>query len=552
MPPRRTTTHSNRGGSNPVALPGRAGMGGWGGAVGDLVTVVELLPVVDRPRAAPAGPPAPPDPACRGWRRTLLEQRAALSTRTGPGAPSGSNARGAAGRGAHGAAIAGVEGPSQPRRLRQRVSVLPMNRSCCGASSPLRATQKGSGMGPEDEPAVQARWAEQEMIQRRRDAALRWPKLLNEIRQVPGFEGFALPPPIESLHAAAGEGTVVALIVTNHGCGALLLTQTDADYIELSELSAQAAFDNANSFLRAVNPALGQPVDPGEMTRILDWLWDAIAGPVLDRLGHHPSTLDPATGRDWPRVWWIPTGPLSVLPIHAAGNGSAGQSVLDRVVSSYTPSVRALGDARNATTTGRVGTSALIVGINNTADAVMDPLTQAQEEAKQVWRRLAAGAAPVLGQDATRGQVTARLPEASWAHFACHGFADNADPSQSFLALYDGNLPASELFTMRLTEPYLAYLSACSTGVPSTGLLDESIHLASAFQLAGYPHVVATLWRIDDFVAADLARDFYTAVRPDAAASVQPAYALHATIHSYRKTYPDSPHLWASHIHFGP
>jgi CHAT domain-containing protein len=43
----------------------------------------------------------------------------------------------------------------------------------------------------------------------------------------------------------------------------------------------------------------------------------------------------------------------------------------------------------------------------------------------------------------------------------------------------------------------LAFLSACQTARnPARDLLDEAIHLASAFQLAGYPHVVGTLWSV--------------------------------------------------------
>jgi len=90
--------------------------------------------------------------------------------------------------------------------------------------------------------------------------------------------------------------------------------------------------------------------------------------------------------------------------------------------------------------------------------------------------------------------------------------------------------------------------------VPSTNLVDENIHLASAFQLAGFPHVVATLWRVADRVAAGLANDFYAALRTGPTARDSPAHALHATIHAYRDkpAHRERPHVWASHIHLGP
>jgi hypothetical protein len=78
----------------------------------------------------------------------------------------------------------------------------------------------------------------------------------------------------------------------------------------------------------------------GMIGMLLKWLWVAIACPVLDELGfqHFP------TSEQWPRICWIPTGPLCLLPIHAAGEyaGSSGNTVLDRVISSYSPSVKAL------------------------------------------------------------------------------------------------------------------------------------------------------------------------------------------------------------------
>ena len=83
---------------------------------------------------------------------------------------------------------------------------------------------------------------------------------------------------------------------------------------------------------------------------ILAWIWDTITGPVLAALGH---TSTPADGESWPQVWWCPVGLLAYLPLHAAGHHAdvaAGQphprTALDRVISSYTTTVRGLGWAR--------------------------------------------------------------------------------------------------------------------------------------------------------------------------------------------------------------
>ncbi|KAK2051308.1 hypothetical protein LY76DRAFT_528824, partial [Colletotrichum caudatum] len=38
---------------------------------------------------------------------------------------------------------------------------------------------------------------------------------------------------------------------------------------------------------------------------------------------------------------------------------------------------------------------------------------------------------------------------------------------------------------------------------------DESIHLTSAFQLAGFRHVIGTLWEVDDELCVEMARLTY-------------------------------------------
>ncbi len=45
---------------------------------------------------------------------------------------------------------------------------------------------------------------------------------------------------------------------------------------------------------------------------------------------------------------------------------------------------------------------------------------------------------------------------------------------------------------------------------PGGRLADEAVRLASAFQLAGYRHVIATLWPIGDRHAVNLAARIYT------------------------------------------
>ena len=95
--------------------------------------------------------------------------------------------------------------------------------------------------------------------------------------------------------------------------------------------------------------------------------------------------------------------------------------------------------------------------------------------------------------------IIPHLPQYKIFHFAGHGYTDNEDPSKNHLLLNDGendSLTIANLLEMniRQSSPFLAYLSACGTGqITNKRFFDESIHLISLFQLAGFRHVIGTL-----------------------------------------------------------
>jgi CHAT domain-containing protein len=103
---------------------------------------------------------------------------------------------------------------------------------------------------------------------------------------------------------------------------------------------------------------------------------------------------------------------------------------------------------------------------------------------------------------------------------------------------------------LRLDDVELAFLSACSTARPGDRLADEASHLASAFQLAGYRHVLATLWPVPDWPArraVAAVSDRIASIGEDHADRA-PA-ALHAAPHALRERYPAHPSIWAAFVH---
>jgi tetratricopeptide (TPR) repeat protein len=393
-----------------------------------------------------------------------------------------------------------------------------------------------------------------ERLELRRHAAGEFDRVIAEIRGLPGFGGFLRPPSIVELRRYAQDGAVVLVNVSTYGSHALVLTGAGvAEPVPLDNLTPKIVEQRAGDFLTAT----ADPTDPKAdkaLTDVLGWLWDVLAGPVLDRLG---VTGPPREGQRWPRVWWSLSGMLSCLPVHAAGwhetrFDAVPATVIDRVVSSYTPTIRALGHTRRPHPDGATswdGTG-LVVAMPTTPDK--PDLPGALDEAA-LLRQLRPDRCRVYhGAGATREQVLAAMRTAPWAHFACHGHADLDDPSTSHLLLNDhltSPLTVLDVTRLRLEQAQLAFLSACSTAQPGRRLPDEAIHLASAFQLAGYRHVIGTLWPIRDQAAITVTEEIYRRLTPTGEAGA--AGALHAATRRLRAQWAWQPSVWASHIHAG-
>ncbi|MCO5999815.1 CHAT domain-containing tetratricopeptide repeat protein [Actinoallomurus rhizosphaericola] len=422
----------------------------------------------------------------------------------------------------------------------------------------------------------------------RRQLAEEFTGLLTRIRALEGFASFALPPATSELLAQASHGPIVAFNVSRYRSDALLLTQDGITHLPLPGLPIDTLIDQINTFHRALHAtghgrtSQDRQAAQLQLNQVLGWLWDNAAGPVLDALGHHHP---PAPHQSWRRVWWAPGGLLGLLPLHAAGHHTttpdpAARAVMDRVISSYTPTISALRHARRHFSTAgpAVAGRALIVAMPTTP-GVPGRLDYVPEEARMLATRLPGSATliePDLGSSGTppqtatgavaattlptKANVLDLLPACSIAHFACHGVNDPEDPSRSRLLLHDHHtapLTVAALAPVRLDHAQLAYLSACETALTTnTELIDEAIHLTSAFQLAGYPHVIGTLWAINDTIAAQITKAFYTALTTSTAHGPiielgQAAHALHHAVRSIRAKFPATPSLWAAHLHAG-
>lgn len=125
-------------------------------------------------------------------------------------------------------------------------------------------------------------------------------------------------------------------------------------------------------------------------------------------------------------------------------------------------------------------------------------------------------------------------------HFAGHGNSDPTEPSKSCLLLEDWEtnpLTVGDFRDNHLREspPFLGYLSACSTGANSVAeLADEGIHLISSLQLAGFRHVVGTLWEVSDRHCVDVPKVFYETLQVEGLTDLGVCKALHRAVKQLR------------------
>ncbi|WP_409235586.1 CHAT domain-containing protein [Streptomyces sp. PA5.6] len=351
------------------------------------------------------------------------------------------------------------------------------------------------------------------------------------------------------LHATAAAGPVVLVNVSPYGSDALIVTEHSIDAVPLPDLGPRTTATRRQTFqdalIRIGTPGTSRKQSQRAQQDVRDtlaWLWQAVTGPVLDRL---PPAAD--------RVWWSPGGLLGTLPLHAAAPADGAPGALDRVVSSYTPTLRALHHARRRAARPTGAGTLVVSAAKATGQA---PLPGARREADALARQLP-GATLLADTSATHSAVVAALPRHAYAHFACHALGDLERASGSRLVLHDHTehpLTVRDLARLRLPTVQLAYLSACDTLRTSPELADEAVHIVSAFQMAGFPHVVGSLWHVDDVIGAEVALSVYdTLHRGDGTLDVtRTAKALHHAVRTLRDTYPHTPTLWACQVHAGP
>ncbi|KAG9089790.1 hypothetical protein FRC06_001391, partial [Ceratobasidium sp. 370] len=344
----------------------------------------------------------------------------------------------------------------------------------------------------------------------------RWEQLIYRAQSLPGMSDFLAPRRApELINAATRNGALVIVIVNEMGCAALVVRPEvkDITCIPLSKLSYRRVARASGELVR------GQRHDRAEVDRKF------IQQPKPDNKHEMLCMLWPLPSSDLPRITWCTTGPLSFLPLHAAGDYSKpDNSLFHYAVSSYTPTLSAL-----LTPPPGRDTFSGVLTVGQASTPGFRPLPGTTQELDNIAKRATKVPAMRLeAERATREVVLGAMEKYSWVHFACHGSQNPTNPTASAFHLHDGPLDLATIAQKQFKNVDLAFLSACQTATGDKILSEESMHLAAGMVMAGYRTVIATMWPVLDKDAPLVADRFYEYMLKDGVPDgTKAARALH-------------------------
>ncbi|KAG4433811.1 hypothetical protein IFR05_010693 [Cadophora sp. M221] len=367
--------------------------------------------------------------------------------------------------------------------------------------------------------------------------------------------------------ALSGNETIVTINVSSVRSDALIVNRNRTWQLQLKDLHQEDVLHYAREFLETIetDSPVGRKKTNKSLHGLFKWLWDKTVGPVLVELGIGGNT------DEWPRVWWIPVGLMSIFPLHAAGDhsGKTNDNALDRVISSYATTIRSLSYSRRINQRALAATSTKAVFVAMASTPNQTDLRFANGEVSQLLDKISRDSITrvVLKSPICKKDVLSALQHCNIAHFSCHGIVDPLNPSNSSLLLSDWEtnpLTVADITALKATSARLAYLSAChASSNRELDLLDEGIHLTGAFQMAGFPQTIGTLWQVDDERSGVVSQIVWdTMLNLDGTVDFDKAgQGLHYAVRSLReqtrriegmeKRFPDQPMVWAPFIHMG-
>ena len=259
---------------------------------------------------------------------------------------------------------------------------------------------------------------------------------------------------------------------------------------------------------------------PTSSVNSLRRLYDVIIGPIADFLQGDQLIV-------------VPDGPFCLAPYSALS-----ESIRIRTV----PSLTALHLIAGAPEDFHSRSGALLVGdpcleevTNLVGERFWKQLPFARKEVEMIGKLL--NTTPLIGKDATKGEVLQRLKSVALVHIAAHGCAETGEILLAPNPGWTSRIPGKEHYILRMSDVQavhlrarLVVLSCCHSGrgeVKSEGV----VGIARAFLCAGARSVLVSLWAINDEATMEFMKHFYQHLADGKSASV----ALHQAMKSLRE-----------------
>lgn len=201
---------------------------------------------------------------------------------------------------------------------------------------------------------------------------------------------------------------------------------------------------------------------------------------------------------------------------------------MSRVISSYTPTLKALSYAREKKLGLLNKSDSLLLLVNIPTTPEYSPLRLAVEEVETTINYIHRKASTTRLDHSRSAAVLDALPSYQVVHFTCHGVSDDKHPPQSCLlplqggaiAQYNrridwqsgtGNLqdPLSKPYLRPTSNRHKLHIFQLAPPPRTLRLYPTSHYIANGFQLAGFSHVLATQRVSNGEACLEVTRDLY-------------------------------------------
>lgn len=353
--------------------------------------------------------------------------------------------------------------------------------------------------------------------------------VIDEIRAVPGFDGFLRPTTLADIARIARNIPIVYLVNAPSGSYVLTVRQSPEGkaLVESTLVPAVTSMTVFGVVLTEIvaPPAPGLLLAQSAPLNMFRGLLDA----ALQRLDALRPLIEPVAQllerEPEHRCLIIPSGLLGLVPLHAVPAVPSGERVIDDVGDVYLAPSASLYAASCVRADQSRPTH--LVAIAN-PDGTL-PGSQFEIDTIRAQFEPEAAVSIQHGAAATSSWLLEQLPRASHLHLACHGGSTFDGPAGGTLMLAGSDtLTVGTMLNGHLPMCRLATASACQSGHYSlNGTPDEFTGLPAAFLQAGAACAVVSLWLVDDLATALLMTRFYELLAPaKPISSLQPVPAL--------------------------